>query len=239
MFWPTRSSFTLGQDEDLLDDLRAVELTRNPEAMHAVLRRLRNTHPVGPPMPVAYHFLYFAAEPALPDGYPASQASIWTRLAALERLDPGLRAAPPIRPRPVPCPDCRRPLEPRALESRYGAPVLVDCCLGCGGIWFDDLELYVIGARRLIEASGTPSFSTATDSPDACPRCRCAASPAAAAGNAGRCSNLGVPDLPGCMVRPQDLAGFGQFRRRREGRGRPVRSQPPRPVRPPLHLGKG
>lgn len=215
--------FALGQDEDLLADLRAVELTRNPDAMHAVLRRLRNAHPVGPPLPMAYRSLYFTAEPALPGGYPSPQASIEARLAALERLDPGLRAAPPVRPRPMPCPDCGSPLERRAIESRYGAPVTVDRCPACGGIWFDDLELYLIGALGLIEASGKPSSTTAADGPGACPRCRV---------RLRRLPPLGMPAdvriweclaCRGAWVRPQDLARFGQFRGRREARGRASR----------------
>ncbi|MDR7522956.1 MAG: zinc metalloprotease HtpX [Armatimonadota bacterium] len=215
--------FAVGEGEDLLADLRAVEFTRHPEALHAVLRRLRDTGVVGPAMPVGYHFRYFTAEGTLPEGFPSAQAPIAARLALLERLAPPLRAAPAARPRAAACPDCGRPLARHVVASHYGAPIHVDRCAACGGTWFDDLELYLAGARELIEvaarstgavpARGSPVFGSVE-----CPRCRVPLR---------RMPPLGMPaDISiwecgvcgGAWVRPTDLARFGAFRTARRGR---------------------
>jgi Zn-dependent protease with chaperone function/Zn-finger nucleic acid-binding protein len=206
----------LGQDEDLLADLRAVELTQNPGALHSALRRLRDATIVGPPLTVAYHARYFTAEGTLPEGFPSAQASIDARLATLERIEPDLRASIPVHPRAVQCPDCGRPLESRRLESHYGAPIVVDRCAACGGIWFDDLELYVAGARDLIEAAAGDPTPRPHEGPIDCPRCGVALQRLPPLGMPADVSIWECPACRGAWVRPPDLAGFGAFRQRRE-----------------------
>ncbi len=40
------------------------------------------------------------------------------------------------------CPDCRNNLHKVIAESKHGIKVRLDQCFGCGGIWFDNFELY-------------------------------------------------------------------------------------------------
>jgi len=40
------------------------------------------------------------------------------------------------------CPDCGRDLREVIASSRYGIKMKLDQCFECGGIWFDNLELY-------------------------------------------------------------------------------------------------
>lgn len=223
-------AYALGQAEDLLADLRAVELTRHPEALHAILRRLRDSSPTGPPLPVAYHFRYFTAEGVAPEAFTPVQASIPVRLAMLERIDPGLRVAVPVR-RAVPtCPDCGQALVEQAIPSHYGAPIQVDRCPACGGIWFDDLELYMAGAQDLIVAGGQQTGPPPRADDVECPRCHLALRRAAPYGlpadvwlfECATCEGrLGAPRGPR-QVRPAPPAAG-----RAGGAGAPARLAPP------------
>jgi Zn-finger nucleic acid-binding protein len=202
----------VGQDEDLLADLRAVEFTRHPDALHAALRRVRAAAPSGPPLPLAYHMRYFTAEGVLPVGFPAAQPPVEQRLRVLERVDPSLAATRVLRPRILECPDCGEPLAGRSVASHYGAPIPIDACEACGGIWFDDLELYMTGSQELLAGrAGTPA-RPAPGGPRRCPRCRVALE---------RASTFGIPDeiaiwecgvCRGAWVGPDDLVRFGRFR---------------------------
>ncbi len=43
-----------------------------------------------------------------------------------------------------PCPNCGEALKEVYAEANYGRVLLVDQCPGCGGIWFDRWELYLL-----------------------------------------------------------------------------------------------
>lgn len=201
----------MGQEEDLLADLRAVEFTRHPEALHAALLRISQAPVVGEPMPVSYHNRYFTAEGVLPADFPASGAAIATRLAALERIDPGLALSRPPRQRAATCPDCAQPLVRREVASHYGAPIPVEQCPSCGGIWFDDLELYMTGARDLLAVQ--PRATTrARAAILACPRCQ---TPLVRAATLGMPADIAIWECgicKGAWVRPADLVRFGAHR---------------------------
>jgi len=40
------------------------------------------------------------------------------------------------------CPNCGQNLVPHTLRSKYGEILILDQCEACGGIWFDEWELY-------------------------------------------------------------------------------------------------
>ncbi len=42
------------------------------------------------------------------------------------------------------CPDCNNNLKEVLADTHYGLKIKLDQCFGCGGIWFDDLELYPV-----------------------------------------------------------------------------------------------
>ncbi len=212
--------YALGQAEDLLADLRAVELTRHPEALYAALRRLKDVTPSGPPLPLAYHFRYFAAEGVVPETLTPVQAPIPMRLAMLERIDPALRVAAPVRRRAVTCPDCGLALAEETIASHYGAPIPVDRCAACGGIWFDALELYMAGTQDLIAAGERQTASPAPGASLECPRCRL---PLRRTPPYGPAADVWVFDCTTCggaWVRPADLVKFGRHRQRRAAQAR-------------------
>jgi Zn-dependent protease with chaperone function/Zn-finger nucleic acid-binding protein len=213
--------FAIGRDEDLLADLRAVEFTRNPEALHAALRQVRDAPRTGPPLTIAHHVRYFTGEGVLPAGFPAAQAPIAARLALLERIDPGLRTAARGRPRSARCPDCEAPLAPVVVGSHYGAPIPVDRCQGCQGVWFDDLELYMTGAVELIESGAGGGDRKEPVGHLDCPRCGLALRRAAPFGMPEGIAIWECGTCGGAWVRPRDLRRFGEFRlARQRGRAR-------------------
>ncbi|HET8679431.1 MAG TPA: zinc metalloprotease HtpX [bacterium] len=205
--------FVLGREEDLLADLRAVELTRHPEALHAALRKLRDVTPASSPLPMAYQFKYFTAEGIVPESLTPVQPPIEARLEVLERIDPSLRAAAPIRRRGVTCPDCRTALSEATIASHYDAPIPVDRCPVCGGVWFDALELYMAATPALV-AEATWRTAEPPRASLECPRCRLPLRRSAPYGAAAgvwlyECSVCG-----GAWVRSPDLVKFGQQRER-------------------------
>ncbi|MGQ0551095.1 MAG: zf-TFIIB domain-containing protein, partial [Armatimonadota bacterium] len=213
--------YALGYAEDFLADLRAVELTRHPEALHAALRRLREVAPSSPQLPMAYQFKYFTAEGIVPEDLVPVQPPIEMRLALLERIDPSLHVAPPVRQKAAVCPDCEQALLAQTIPSHYAAPIPVDRCGACGGIWFDALELYMVSTAALM---GVGSRSSAVPAGGAlggslkCPRCRLPLRRSAPYGaSAGvwlhECTVCG-----GVWIRPTDLLKFAEERERRAGR---------------------
>ena len=42
------------------------------------------------------------------------------------------------------CPACAIPMREIKATSNYDAPVIIEQCENCGGLWFDDLEIYRI-----------------------------------------------------------------------------------------------
>jgi uncharacterized protein len=51
------------------------------------------------------------------------------------------------------CPNCNKPMRELSTKSKYGANILIDQCSDCGGLWFDDVEMYTVkeDAAKLID----------------------------------------------------------------------------------------
>lgn len=49
------------------------------------------------------------------------------------------------------CPSCHAPMEKHSLPSVSGAPVLLDLCFACHGIWFDPLENLKLSPAAVVE----------------------------------------------------------------------------------------
>ena len=54
-------------------------------------------------------------------------------------------------PAPVPCPNCRQPMQFRDLERNDHGTVRVDLCFECAGIWFDRLGSVQMAPSGVIE----------------------------------------------------------------------------------------
>lgn len=52
---------------------------------------------------------------------------------------------------PIPCPNCRQPMQGKDLEQNYHGQVRVDLCFGCAGIWFDHLESVQLAPSAIID----------------------------------------------------------------------------------------
>lgn len=47
------------------------------------------------------------------------------------------------------CPHCQSQLKPVTIPNKYGQAVIVDQCINCGGIWFDEWELFPLQAKEI------------------------------------------------------------------------------------------
>jgi len=47
------------------------------------------------------------------------------------------------------CPDCNSNLQEVATSGNYGEKIMLNQCSGCGGIWFDSLELYAVPGEEI------------------------------------------------------------------------------------------
>jgi Zn-finger nucleic acid-binding protein len=73
------------------------------------------------------------------------------------------------------CPNDGAAMRPVSINSHYGQPMTVDQCEKCGGIWFDESELFRAGRGEAekIEALNTEAFITPSQAENlvlACPR---------------------------------------------------------------------
>ncbi|MBI4745112.1 MAG: zf-TFIIB domain-containing protein [Deltaproteobacteria bacterium] len=75
------------------------------------------------------------------------------------------------------CPNCKGALKESYAEANYGRILLLDQCETCGGIWFDQWELYLLReaeARRLdtINENSLLSSNPHPMGEGLCPRCK-------------------------------------------------------------------
>ena len=75
------------------------------------------------------------------------------------------------------CPNCKGTLKESYAEASYGRVLLLDQCETCGGIWFDQWELYLLReaeARRLdtINENSLLSSNPHLKGEGLCPRCK-------------------------------------------------------------------
>ena len=78
---------------------------------------------------------------------------------------------------PMICPNDAVEMHPAKVLSHYGQPIILDQCEKCGGIWFDESELF--RAKRgeaekieLLDAEALRTSSQIETSPLLCPRDR-------------------------------------------------------------------
>jgi Zn-finger nucleic acid-binding protein len=75
------------------------------------------------------------------------------------------------------CPNCKGNLNESYAEANYGRVLLLDQCETCGGVWFDQWELYLLReaeARRLdtINENSLLSSNPHLKGEGLCPRCK-------------------------------------------------------------------
>jgi Zn-finger nucleic acid-binding protein len=121
------------------------------------------------------------------------------------------------------CPNADGILHPVTLHTHLGTPILLDQCDGCGGVWFDKLELFqvdVTEAEKIdtLDKKALRSPGGSKESP-VCPRC---AAPLKAFHDANIPSNIQLLfcwQCEGFWANHGDLAGYTRFRR--QGHKRP------------------
>lgn len=74
------------------------------------------------------------------------------------------------------CPACGGALKEVYAKANYGRVLLVDQCTGCGGVWFDRWELYMLHGGSASDLDSVDVSSLLADNPDVhgsgnCPRC--------------------------------------------------------------------
>ena len=78
---------------------------------------------------------------------------------------------------PLSCPGCGSPLKEVCAEANYGRYLLLDQCPDCGGIWFDNWELYYLknGEANRLDPVDSEKLLTLTSFKKGsyqCPRCQ-------------------------------------------------------------------
>lgn len=74
------------------------------------------------------------------------------------------------------CPECQIVMDEVKTSSHYGIPIVIDQCKKCGGLWFDDTELYRTqhgAAHRInkrLDASRLRKISSFQNKIFTCPR---------------------------------------------------------------------
>lgn len=74
------------------------------------------------------------------------------------------------------CPTCAKNLKPVSVPSKYGQTMVVDQCETCGGIWFDEWELFPIDASSITKIDKLDEKKLTTKTPpqaglNKCPKC--------------------------------------------------------------------
>lgn len=74
------------------------------------------------------------------------------------------------------CPACAGVLKEVFAKANYGRVLLLDQCTGCGGVWFDRWELYLLHGSSASDLDSVDVSSLLAPNPDSggsgnCPRC--------------------------------------------------------------------
>lgn len=74
------------------------------------------------------------------------------------------------------CPACAGALKEVYAKANYGRVLLLDQCIGCGGVWFDRWELYLLHGSSASDLDSVDVSSLLAPNPDAsgsgnCPGC--------------------------------------------------------------------
>jgi len=74
------------------------------------------------------------------------------------------------------CPDCGNSLHKVITSTQYGTQIKLDQCFDCGGIWFDNLELYPLPKEEIekienIKLDKLQENSFLGNGKKACPKC--------------------------------------------------------------------
>lgn len=77
---------------------------------------------------------------------------------------------------PIPCPNCRQPMQAKDLETHSHGAVRVDLCFACAALWFDPMESVQLAPAAVIELfKDIYAHREGTKTPVAqrlnCPRC--------------------------------------------------------------------
>ncbi|MBM2837883.1 MAG: hypothetical protein HW415_508 [Deltaproteobacteria bacterium] len=75
------------------------------------------------------------------------------------------------------CPNCKGTLKESYAEANYGRVLLLDQCETCGGVWFDQWELYLLreAETRRLDTINEDTLLSSNPHPqgeDLCPRCK-------------------------------------------------------------------
>lgn len=141
--------YSLTHNEDFYADVKSIQITRNPKPLHSILQKIKSSIGFFDELPRRFFHLYFTGEQTYSHFIPMSQPTIEERLRIIEEIDATLHEFKPTQTMDILCPRCNKSLNEIVLKSHYGTPVKLDMCNSCGGIWFDNFELWFVAKTAL------------------------------------------------------------------------------------------
>lgn len=165
--------YSLVFTENYYADMKTVQLTREVKSLYEVLKKIKNYRIFSESLPQVLGPVLFSGEEFLLRDAPPPQPPIEDRLALLEKIDASLvnMVIDPGR-EALSCPVCDYQLHRTTTTSHYGQEVEVDVCKNCGGVWFDQRELYYIAYLAKLVIDPQNKILVGLKEGYECPRCK-------------------------------------------------------------------
>ncbi|MHB9111023.1 MAG: TFIIB-type zinc ribbon-containing protein [Thermoleophilia bacterium] len=117
---------------------------------------------------------------------------------------------------PMKCPNADGVLQPVQASSRLGAPVVLDQCGHCGGVWFDKFELFQVDE---VEARGLDQvdrdilrFPQGSSEKPLCPRCGMVLKAFSDSNIPANIQMLMCGSCEGFWINHGDISGYASYR---------------------------
>lgn len=137
--------YALSFNENFYADLKTIQFTRYPQGFYSVLQKIENYSGSWENLPREFHHLYFIGEGLPERSIPMSQPTIQERKEILKEIDYTLEHLKFTKTKTdLKCPCCGYLMKEVKGKRHYNFPLLLDYCPKCGGIWFDDMELFYV-----------------------------------------------------------------------------------------------
>ena len=139
--------YAIARNEEFYADMKTIEFTRYPKGIYSILRKLKTYTGLMERLPNRFSYLYFTAEGTVFNEIPMPQPLIEERESAIEKIDVDLKTSRQPKTREeVKCPRCKSLMRAVMVKGAY-QDLRAYYCEKCDGFWFEDWNLWLIGAH--------------------------------------------------------------------------------------------